>query len=79
MMIASSATGKASAICHHLEQGRVALALAAAPTFLAMAVVTGGMPDEFCAAISSPLEGMTTMYLLMAAFHLPPWLKLAAR
>jgi hypothetical protein len=24
-----------------------------------------------------PLDGMTTMYLLMSLFHLSPWLKLA--
>jgi hypothetical protein len=55
------------------------LYLAAAPTFAIMALVTsvGGQPDILCAA-ASPLSGMTAMYLLMSAFHLPPWLKLIA-
>lgn len=55
------------------------LGLAAAPTFAAMALfsaATGGgmvcsaMPGDF------PLDGMTMMYLLMSAFHLPPWLRM---
>jgi hypothetical protein len=58
------------------------LYLAAAPTFAAMALLTGvlggGQPDILCSGAehASPLSGMTTMYLLMSAFHLPPWLKL---
>jgi hypothetical protein len=28
---------------------------------------------------TSRLGGMVPMYLLMSAFHLPPWLKLMAR
>lgn len=61
------------------------LGLAAAPTFAIMALVTGilggGQPDILCSAAdhASPLSGMTAMYLLMSAFHLPPWLKLIAR
>jgi hypothetical protein len=41
-------------------------------------VLGGGQPDELCAAMqhSSPLDGMIPMYLLMSAFHSPPWLKL---
>ena len=60
------------------------LALAAAPTFAAMAVLTAlagaGAPDLLCAATSpaSPLDGMALMYLLMSLFHLPPWLRLAS-
>ena len=56
------------------------LCLGAAPTFAIMAIVTmansgaemicSAMPDTF------PVDGMTTMYLLMCAFHLPPWLRL---
>jgi hypothetical protein len=56
------------------------LALAAAPTFAFMALLTvlGGGPDMFCSAgrDASPLTGMATMYLLMSAFHSAPWLKL---
>jgi hypothetical protein len=54
------------------------LGLAAAPTFAIMALTTsGGAADLLCAG-SSPLGGMTAMYLLMSMFHLPPWLKLIA-
>jgi len=58
------------------------LCLAAAPTFATMALLTsvlgGGQPDILCSAAehASPLGGMTAMYLLMSAFHSPPWLKL---
>ncbi len=60
------------------------LSLAAAPTFALMALLTtvlgGGPMDALCAAAhGSPLSGMVPMYLLMSAFHLAPWLKLAAR
>jgi hypothetical protein len=57
------------------------LALAAAPTFAIMALLTpvlSGTPDIFCSA-ASPLSGMVPMYLLMSAFHLSPWLKLFSR
>jgi hypothetical protein len=60
------------------------LCLAAAPTFAIMALLTsvlgGSQPDILCAAAdhASPLSGMTAMYLLMSAFHSPPWLKLIA-
>jgi hypothetical protein len=58
------------------------LGLAAAPTFVIMAlfasVLGGGQPDTLCLAAehTSPLSGMTPMYLLMSAFHSPLWLKL---
>jgi hypothetical protein len=57
------------------------LGLAAAPTFAIMALWTGlfsGKPDMLCMAMqgSSPMSGMTLMYLLMSAFHAAPWLKL---
>jgi hypothetical protein len=57
------------------------LALAAAPTFVIMALWTGffsGQPDVLCMPMqaSSPISGMTVMYLLMSAFHAVPWLKL---
>jgi len=61
-----------------------ALALAAAPTFALMALLTaglgGGQADIICsAAHGSSLGGMIPMYLLMCAFHLTPWLRLIVR
>ena len=60
------------------------LRLSATPTFAIMAllatVLDGGSPSGLCsAASSSTLDGMAPMYLLMAAFHLGPWLKLISR
>lgn len=58
------------------------LALAAAPTFALMGLIAGGsMPSALCMSDPGilPFDGMTTMYLLMCLFHLPPWLKRAAR
>ena len=61
------------------------LCLASAPTFAIMALVTAalgsGTSDMLCSAMhhTSPLGGMVPMYLLMSAFHLPPWLKLVSR
>ena len=58
------------------------LCLAAAPTLALMALVTGirgGEPaDMLCSAAgdASQLGGMAAMYLLMSAFHVPPWLRL---
>ncbi len=57
------------------------LGLAAAPTFAIMALWTGlfsGQPDMLCMAMhgSSPMSGMTLMYLLMSLFHAAPWLRL---
>jgi hypothetical protein len=48
-----------------------------------MALLTGALgmagPEMLCAAPhASPLNGMVVMYLLMGAFHLPPWLKLVS-
>ena len=58
------------------------LHFAAAPTFTIMALVTavqdGGLP--LCTAGDVlGLSGMTPMYLLMAVFHLTPWLKAISR
>lgn len=55
------------------------LGLAAAPTFAAMALATA-LADEPAPLCSAPPGGwrpggMTTMYLLMAVFHLPAWLR----
>ena len=58
------------------------LSLAAAPSFAAMALLTGvlggGAPDLLCSAAhgASPVGGMVPMYLLMSAFHSSPWLRL---
>ena len=59
------------------------ICLAAAPTFAIMAMVAGlssAGPQDVCGLMhsSSPLSGMPGMYLLMSAFHSPPWLKLLA-
>ena len=59
------------------------LALAAAPTFAVMALLTGvsGPPEVLCAPGGGglPLSGMVPMYLLMSAFHAAPWMRLIAR
>ena len=56
------------------------LCLAATPTFAIMALLTcldaspmGGLCSSGAGA---PLSGIVPMYLLMSAFHSPPWLKL---
>ena len=57
------------------------LCLAAAPTFALMALLTsvdGGQMMCAPAQDASPLIGMVSMYLLMSAFHLTPWLRLIA-
>lgn len=65
--------------------GRAAdsLALAAAPVFAAMAVVTAlSDPGAFlCSATRDalPITGMSAMYALMSFFHAGPWLRLASR
>jgi hypothetical protein len=61
------------------------LGLAAAPTFAAMALWTGLLGDHrsdmLCSITqdASPLSGMVLMYLLMAAFHSAPWLRMTSR
>ena len=75
-----------TAVTLHRDRPRASadrlLSLAAAPTFAAMAALTalhdGGMPAPLCSGAhdASPLTGMTAMYLLMAFFHVTPWLRL---
>ena len=50
------------------------LSLAAAPTFVVMALwsaVAGGPAEMMCS-----LNGMAAMYALMSVFHVSPWLTL---
>ena len=56
------------------------LSLAAAPTFALMALLTSldASPIAKLCGASGPFAGMLPMYLLMSAFHAPPWLKLLA-
>lgn len=59
------------------------LALAAAPAFALMALLTGvldGGASNMCmdAPHAFLLAGMGPMYLLMSIFHVGPWLKLIA-
>lgn len=64
-----------------LPQMADALALAAAPTFALMALLTAVLgnagADAICsAAHASAFGGMIPMYILMSGFHLSPWLRL---
>jgi hypothetical protein len=56
------------------------LALAAAPTFAAMALWTGlaDPPGMICTSNPGGIDGMAIMYALMSVFHLSPWLRLAS-
>ena len=57
------------------------LSLAAAPTFVVMALwsaVAGGPAEMMCGSGGSALSlnGMAAMYALMGVFHVSPWLTL---
>ena len=57
------------------------LPLAAAPTFLVMALwsgIAGGPAEMMCSSGGSALSlnGMAVMYALMSVFHVSPWLTL---
>lgn len=58
------------------------LGLAASPTFVTMALLTGlgnAPMVAFCSGGTGfPLGGMVPMYLLMGVFHAAPWLRLIA-
>lgn len=58
------------------------LCLAAAPTFAGMALLTAFSPGTqmSCSSMQETFafDGMVTMYLIMSAFHLPPWLRLVS-
>ncbi len=55
------------------------LCLASAPSFALMALLSAisGSGDPICAASGPGIHAgsMGVMYLLMSAFHLPPWLR----
>ncbi len=53
--------------------------LAAAPILALMALGTARSGGAVCSASLSPFDDMTTMYLVMSALHLAPWLRLARR
>ena len=61
------------------------LALAAAPAFALMALLTALDGGDHAAALcshsgqGSPMAGMMPMYVLMAAVQLAPWLRLTNR
>jgi hypothetical protein len=86
-MIGGNATGRTR--CDN--QGAVAglllakwLRFAAAPTFTIMALLTAvpdsGLANALCSAAGGLRPGgMASMYVLMAAFHLGPWLTLVSR
>ncbi|UIJ45652.1 hypothetical protein LZK98_01430 [Sphingomonas cannabina] len=59
------------------------LSLAAMPACAVMALhsaVQGSAADMLCSAAgTSPLGGMTAMWVLMSVIHAPPWIRLASQ
>ncbi|MEK1886387.1 MAG: hypothetical protein AAAB35_02160 [Phyllobacterium sp.] len=76
-------SGPLEKTCGHAADIAGWLGLAATPTFAMMAFLTAsrGGADMVCASAQGvfTLDGMVTMYLIMSAFHLPPWLRLISR
>jgi hypothetical protein len=67
-----------SGIDHAMAGAAELLRYAAAPSFAAMALLSGLLgtgPDILCGQQASLLTGMAPMYLLMSVFHLAPWLR----
>ena len=79
-MNASPISGKTRFFARHEVGAGNLLCLMASPTFAVMAWLSAAYPgDAMCTAMQSvlPVDGMTTMYLLMGVFHLPAWFRLA--
>ncbi|HET7676161.1 MAG TPA: hypothetical protein VFL54_11610 [Gammaproteobacteria bacterium] len=55
------------------------LALAAAPAFALMALLTAIDASGMGGSGFLPIDTMTAMYLLMSLFHLPSWLRFIGR
>jgi hypothetical protein len=66
--------------CGRVFRAAEGLTLAASPVFGLIALLTlyyDNAGASLCGTASGvPWNGMATMYLLMSAAHLPPWLKL---
>ncbi len=79
-MTTSSAANKSVAQARQAPGAAGWLGLAASPTFTLMAWMATNQapPIALCSPSVLPIDGMTTMYLLMSLFHLSPWLKLVS-
>ena len=76
-----SRSGGATRRCPAALRAAHGLALVASPVFAMMAWISGSDAPHAHGPSGPnvlPFDGMTTMYLLMSLFHLPPWLKLAS-
>lgn len=80
--MAMSAAPTKTARAPRLRYLAPALSLAASPVFALMAWSAAIHPrvGALCSSgpVWLPVDGMTAMYLLMAIFHLPPWLRAGA-
>jgi hypothetical protein len=81
-MTTSLATNTGSAGAWQARRVAGWLAFVASPTFALMAWIAAkdAPPIALCSSGAGllPIDGMTSMSLLMGLFHLPPWLKLAS-